>query len=108
LIRPDATLLFRYSALTFNGHRIHYDLPYVTTEEGYPGLVVHGPLQATLLAQLAQDLRGRVPAEFRFRSLSPLFHTDDMVLNATDDGDAMSLWTARDSGPVAMEARARW
>jgi 3-methylfumaryl-CoA hydratase len=108
LVRPDATLLFRYSALTFNGHRIHYDTPYATTEEGYPGLVVHGPLQATLLAQLAQDLRGSAPVEFRFRSQSPLFHTTGMTLNAADDGDAMSLWTARDDGPVAMEARALW
>lgn len=108
LIHPDPALLFRYSALTFNGHRIHYDHPYATGHEGYPGLIVHGPLQATLLAHLARDLVGRSPAQFRFRSLSPLFDTADMTLNATGDHAGMRLWTARPGGPVAMEAQATW
>lgn len=108
LIEAGATLLFRYSALTFNGHRIHYDQPYATTQEGYPGLVVHGPLQATLLAHLAQDLRGAPPREFRFRSLSPLFNNAAFGLHAVDDEASMSLWTARDGGPVAMQATAFW
>lgn len=108
VLEPNATLLFRYSALTFNGHRIHYDHPYVTAEEGYPGLVVHGPLQATLLAHLAQDIKGSTMSEFTFRSLSPLFHTSDLTLNANAEANTISLWTARPGGPVAMEARATW
>ena len=75
-IRPDPLLLFRYSAVTFNGHRIHYDHPYVTRVEGYPGLVVHGPLIATLLVDL---LRRNLPqaalATYSFRALRPLFDT---------------------------------
>lgn len=107
-MRPDAPLLFRYSALTFNGHRIHYDRRYTTEVERYPGLIVHGPLQATLLAHLAEDLRGTPPARFSFRSLSPLFDTQDMVLNARDTPQGMALWTMRPGGPVAMQASAQW
>lgn len=107
-IAATPTLLFRYSALTFNGHRIHYDAPYVTGTEGYPGLIVHGPMQATLLAQYAADLRGAVPERFTFRSLSPIFDTHDFTLNARDDGDAVLLWTAAIGGPVAMDACAIW
>ncbi|WP_138470186.1 MaoC family dehydratase N-terminal domain-containing protein [Poseidonocella sp. HB161398] len=108
--RIDAgpVLLFRYSALTFNGHRIHYDQPYVTGEEGYPGLIVHGPLQATLLALYAADLRGAPLARFSFRSGTPLFDTAPVMLNADEDGPAMRLWTARPGGPAAMEATAEW
>ncbi len=105
---PSAALLFRYSALTFNGHRIHYDAPYVRQVEGYPGLIVHGPLQATLLAQYAEALRGRPPARFAFRSLSPLFDDADFTLNAVEEEGGLKLWTARAQGPVAMEARAGW
>ncbi len=105
---PSAPLLFRYSALTFNGHRIHYDSPYVQTEEGYPGLIVHGPLQATMLVQFAEKLRGKRPARFDFRSLSPLFDIADFTLNAQDDKDGLRLWTSYAGGPVAMEARATW
>lgn len=107
-IQPTPALLFRYSALTFNSHRIHYDLPYAREAEGYPGLVVHGPLQATLLAQFAERLHGQRPARFTFRSLAPLFCTSDVVLHAEEDGTAMRLWTAAPQGPVAMEARAEW
>lgn len=107
-VTPSAPLLFRYSALTFNGHRIHYDNPYVRNEEHYPGLIVHGPLQATMLAQFAEKLRGEAPARFEFRSLSPLFDTADFMLNAEEGGDGLRLWTARDDGPMAMEARASW
>lgn len=108
VVEPSAALLFRYSALTFNGHRIHYDNPYVRNEEGYPGLIVHGPLQATQLVQFAESIRGRRPAQFDFRSLSPLFDIADYTLNATEDGDGLKLWTAYADGPVAMEARATW
>ena len=81
-LTPTATLLFRYSALTFNGHRIHYDNHYATEVEGYPGLIVHGPLQATLLVQLAQALRNQPPARFSFRSTATIFDTADFTLNA--------------------------
>ena len=107
-VEPTASLLFRYSALTFNGHRIHYDKPYATGVEGYPGLVVHGPLQATLLCQLAVDLKGSAPRMFRFRSLSPLFDDADFTVNAEVEGSGLKLWTAGESGPAAMEAEAQW
>ena len=69
--------LFRYSALTFNGHRIHYDRPYVTGVEGYPGLIVHGPLQAALLLEYAIQLRGgKPPKRFMHRGVNPLFDGD--------------------------------
>ncbi|MCL3882181.1 MaoC family dehydratase N-terminal domain-containing protein [Marivita sp. GX14005] len=107
-ITPTATLLFRYSAMTFNGHRIHYDIPYATEIEGYPGLIVHGPMQATLLCQTAADLRGTRPERFSFRSLSPIFDTADFTVNADDKAGAMRLWIARVGGPLAMEALAEW
>ncbi|MDR3523245.1 MAG: MaoC family dehydratase N-terminal domain-containing protein [Acetobacteraceae bacterium] len=104
----SAPLLFRYSALTFNGHRIHYDHPYVTQVEGYPGLVVHGPMQATWLLHYATELRGALPRSFTFRGQSPLFDNDVVSLNATDAGDSMKLWTSRTGGPVAMAAEVFW
>ena len=107
-VDPSPELLFRYSALTFNSHRIHYDHPYVTGEEGYPGLVVHGPLQAALLVQYAADLHGAAPARFRFRGLSPVFSGSPLVLHATEEDGAMTLWSAAPGGPVAMEASAQW
>lgn len=103
---PTAPLLFRYSALTFNGHRIHYDKPYATGVEMYPGLVVHGPMQATMLYHFAARLRGRAPATFAFRSLSTLFDDTRFTLNATEENGAFNLWTARPGGPVAMSATA--
>ena len=107
-VAASAPFLFRYSALTFNGHRIHYDQPYVTGEEGYPGLIVHGPIQMTMLLQFAADLKGRRPAKFSFRSLSPLFDIADFTLNAAEEGEELKLWTSYPDGPYAMEARARW
>lgn len=108
VVTPSPALLFRYSALTFNGHRIHYDSPYVRDVEEYPGLIVHGPMQATMLVQLAAELRGRRPNQFDFRSLSPIFDDADFTLNATDEGEALKLWTSYRGGPTAMEARATW
>ena len=108
VIDPTPVLLFRYSALTFNGHRIHYDYPYTTQEEGYPGLVVHGPLQATLLLHFAAGIAGAPPKQFTLRGQSPLFANTPFVLHAKRDGDAMTLWTARENGPPAMTAEARW
>ncbi|MFQ6163546.1 MaoC family dehydratase N-terminal domain-containing protein [Sinorhizobium meliloti] len=105
---PLPTALFRYSALTFNGHRIHYDRAYAMNEEGYPGLVVHGPLQATLLYMLAAELRGVPPLRFSFRSQSPLFDGTPFGLHARDTDGVFALWTAAENGPVAMAAEARW
>jgi len=74
MIMPDPVLLFRYSALTFNGHRIHYDHPYVTGVEGYPSLIVHGPLLGTLQIELARRSNfTKVPATFEFRAMAPVF-----------------------------------
>jgi 3-methylfumaryl-CoA hydratase len=107
---PDAVLLFRYSALTFNGHRIHYDRDYVTNTEGYPGLVVHGPLIATLLVDL---VRRKMPAarieSFSFRALSPLFDGRPMSVNgmSPDRSGIVKLWAANDEGGVAMKAEAK-
>ncbi|WP_108610397.1 MaoC family dehydratase N-terminal domain-containing protein [Aminobacter sp. MSH1] len=107
---PDAVQLFRYSALTFNGHRIHYDRDYVTREEGYPGLVVHGPLVATLLIDL---LRRNAPTArihaFSFRALSPLFDGNRMNVNAASPGtDGLTeLWATNAEGNLAMSAQAR-
>lgn len=107
-ISLSTPLLFRYSALTFNAHRIHYDRAYATCIEHYPGLVVHGPLQATLLLNYATELNGKAPARFTFRGLSPLFDDDDVSLHATADDAGMKLWTACNGGPVAMSAEASW
>ncbi|WP_242124236.1 MaoC family dehydratase N-terminal domain-containing protein [Sphingobium sp. Sx8-8] len=109
-VDPSPPLLFRYSALTFNGHRIHYDRPYATDIEGYPGLVVHGPLQATLLLHFAARQRdGRAPDRFTFRSGSPLYDLQPVELHCEASGDGgLSLWTARPGGPFAMRADAAW
>lgn len=108
-VMPDAALLFRYSALTFNAHRIHYDRRYATEVERYPGLVVHGPLQATLLLHLAARQHGRAPDRFAFSSASPLYDDATMRLHAAaTDGGRMGLWSARVDGPVAMRATAEW
>lgn len=107
-VTPSPTLLFRYSALTFNGHRIHYDAPYAREVEGYPGLIVHGPMQATMLVHFAQTISGRRPARFDFRSLSPLFDDQPFTLNAQQEGNSMRLWTSTTDGPIAMEAKAAW
>ncbi len=106
LIDPTPTLLFRYSALTFNGHRIHYDAPYARAVEHYPGLVVHGPLQATLLIQFAERIKGRRPSRFSFRSMSALFDGAPVILSASEDMDRLRLWTASPDSPIAMSAEA--
>ena len=110
-IHPDPLLLFRYSAVTFNGHRIHYDHPYATRVEGYPGLVVHGPLIATLLVDL---LRRNLPEvtlrTYRFRALRPLFDTASFFTCGRPDGAnrAAKLWTRDAEGAMTMEAEATW
>jgi 3-methylfumaryl-CoA hydratase len=107
-LTADATVLFRYSALTFNGHRIHYDRTYCREVEHYPGLVVHGPLQATLLIEHAAATRGRAPLRFDFRAVRPLFDGTEFSVNAAEDGDALSLWIADRDGRATMTATARW
>ena len=105
----DPVLLFRYSALTFNGHRIHYDRDYVTKVEGYPGLIVHGPLQAALLIELAAKLHGgKPPASFVYRGLQPLFDGSEFSVNANDTGGGMELWTANSAGQPTMKGTAAW
>ena len=94
-VRPDPVLLFRYSALTFNGHRIHYDHPYVTGEEGYPGLVVHGPLTATLLLDAFRAAHPDQRVErFAFRAVGPLYDNADFDVcgRLIGPGEA-ELWT---------------
>lgn len=105
---PDTTLLFRYSALTFNGHRIHYDLAYARDEENYPGLVVHGPLTATLLQGFAlEHAEGRKLAAFEFRGVSPLFAGRAFQLEGSRSGDnTLSLWARGPDGELAMSATA--
>ena len=108
-ILPDPVLLFRYSALTFNGHRIHYDRRYVTEVEGYPGLVVHGPLIATLLIDLLRDHRPEATVtHFTFRASSPLFDHDPFFVcgEPADDGKTVRLWAKDHRGGLAMEATA--
>ena len=92
-IDPDPVLLFRYSALTMNGHRIHYDRPYAMDEEAYPALVVHGPLMATLLADLgARNLPGPVTG-FEFRGQSPAFDSIPLHVCGEPAEGGASLWT---------------
>jgi 3-methylfumaryl-CoA hydratase len=108
-IEPDAVLLFRYSALTFNSHRIHYDRRYVTEVEGYPGLVVHGPLIATLLVDLLRRaMPGAQVARFDFRAISPLFDTAPFFVRGqpSHDGKSVHLWAANVHGALAMDATA--
>ena len=104
---PDATLLFRYSAITFNGHRIHYDHPYATAVEGYDGLVVHGPLQAIYMQNLAASILGDLPATFRYRGLAPLTVGHPITVEAREDEEGLALRVRRDGdGVVTMAASA--
>ena len=106
-ITPDPVLLFRYSALTFNGHRIHYDRPYAMGQESYPGLVVHGPLIATLLIdQLRRVYPELVVASYEFKAVSPLFDTAAFEVCGRLDGDLASLWARGPDGHLAMQASA--
>ena len=105
-INPDPVLLFRYSALTFNGHRIHYDQPYACNEEGYPNLVVQGPLTATLLQQFAVEHGGgRVLASFDFRGVTPLFVDRAFTLEGREeDENTLAVWARGPDGELAMSA----
>ena len=108
-VSPDPVLLFRFSALTFNSHRIHYDRPWAMEQEGYPGLVVHGPLTSTLLIDFARDhARGRAVASWEAQARAPLFDTAAFELRGrpSADGRALELWAVTPEGTVAMSARA--
>lgn len=94
-VTPDPVLLFRYSALTMNGHRIHYDRPYAMGEEAYPALVVHGPLQATLLAGLAESRLGKPLASFAFRGQVPAFDGPPLHVCGEPTEDGASVWTTQ-------------
>lgn len=107
-ITPDNTMLFRYSALTFNGHRIHYDQDYARHEEGYPDLVVHGPLTATLLQQFATLKSGKTLSTFEFRGVSPLFVGRPVRLKGFQtEPNQLLLWACGPQGELAMTAKAQ-
>jgi 3-methylfumaryl-CoA hydratase len=101
------TLLFRYSAITFNAHRIHYDRIYAREIEHYPGLVVHGPLQASLLMRAATREKGRPPVFFDFRSVYPMFSGAQCKITFHEDDEGLRLWTGQDAHQC-MQARAVW
>ncbi|MDG5976698.1 hypothetical protein H010_15625 [Hydrogenophaga taeniospiralis CCUG 15921] len=106
-IVPDDVLLFRYSALTFNGHRIHYDRKYVTEVEGYPGLIVHGPLIATLLMdQIRRHLPSADVASFSFKAVRPTFDLHPFRVNGAPqaDGKTVKLWAQDHEGWLTMDA----
>ncbi len=106
VVHPDPVLLFRYSAVTYNGHRIHYDRDYVTQVERYPGLVVHGPLIATLLIDLYQrnNPEGQV-SEFVFKSLGPLFDLDPFYLLGKQCASGANLSAVNCEGEIAMQMK---
>lgn len=105
---PNTTLMFRYSALTFNGHRIHYDHCYATEEEGYPGLVVHGPLMATVLMNSAQAQHSHATLKrFSFRGMAPAFVDQQLQIN-TLDKEAGTLEILNEDGALVMQATAEF
>lgn len=107
-IVPDPVLLFRFSALTFNGHRIHYDQPYVTGAEGYPGLIVHGPLLGLLQIELARRAHpDKVARSFEFRALSPVFSGPAFSVQARREADgSTTTWIADPKGGLAQQGKA--
>jgi 3-methylfumaryl-CoA hydratase len=111
VIRPNDVLLFRYSALTFNAHRIHYDRRYATEVGGYPGLVVHGPLIATMLLDLVRrNLPGAAVERFSFRAVTPLFDTAPFAVcgKPEKDGKTIPLWAKDAAGRLATSAEATY
>lgn len=105
VVTPDPALLFRFSALTFNAHRIHYDRPYSREVEGYPGLVVHGPLIATLMMDLfLRHNRGARVTAFSFKARQPIFDTDSFLVCGKGWDAAADLWALNNRGEIAMTA----
>ncbi len=107
-IETDVTLLFRYSALMFNAHRIHYDLRHAIETEGYAGLVVQGPLQATFLLEFAADVAGRGPKVFDYRGVRPLIAGAPMSLEAEETAEGLALRVVDAEGETTMKATATW
>jgi 3-methylfumaryl-CoA hydratase len=110
-VAPDAVLLFRFSALTFNSHRIHYDYRWATEVEGYPGLVVHGPLTSTLLLDFARDESGGRPfATYATQARAPLFDTAPFELRGRPaaDGRGAEVWAVTPEGTIAMSAQVEY
>ena len=106
-IVPNEEMLFRFSAITFNSHRIHYDAPYAMNVEGYPGLVVHGPLLASLMLDLAaQNIGLNILKSFEFRGLSPAFSGDPLHIIGQQTGDNVTLNILGNDGRAVMEAKA--
>jgi 3-methylfumaryl-CoA hydratase len=107
-VLADPVLLFRFSALTFNGHRIHYDQPYVTGVEGYPGLIVHGPLMGMLQIELARRSNpGKVVRSFEFRALSPVFGGAALGVHGRREPDgSITTWIADPNGGLAQQGKA--
>lgn len=105
----DPVLLFRYSALTFNAHRIHYDRDFARSSEGYPGLVVHGPLLATMMLELLScSLPGVLPGEFEFRAIHPIFDREPFTVccNEPDSTGTVKLWVKNQEGGLCMQGSA--
>lgn len=106
-IDGSPTLLMRYSAVTFNGHRIHYDRDYCVHEEFYPGLIVHGPLQANYMLRMARAMNGnRFPERFSFRGVSPLFDSTLFTINGKRDEGGNTFWVLNSDGAMTMQASA--
>lgn len=107
-LKTDEAVLFRYSALIFNAHRIHYDIDYCRDTEGYPGLIVHGPLQTTLLLDLCRRNDPRPVRTLDYRATHPVFHQETFSVNGqpSADGKSVELWTANAAGHYAMRGTA--
>jgi 3-methylfumaryl-CoA hydratase len=105
---PNSTTLFRYSALTFNGHRIHYDADYCRNVEGYANLVIHGPLNATQLAGFAEQVAGKTLRRFRYRGLGAAILGVPLTLNAAPEDAGLRLWISRPDGSLSMQAHAQF
>jgi len=110
LVPMNEARLFRYSAATFNAHRIHYDLPYTQNVEKYPALVVHGPMQATMALEAAKRHTGKNARHFRFRGVHPMFHDQDMRLigRRLPGQGGMELGTASPDGHLGLQAQMEW
>ena len=101
------TMLFRYSAITFNGHRIHYDYPYSTEEEGYKDLVFHGPLQATLMLRAAEKYKKAKVKSFSHRGVAPVYANDDLIINIKNKpNDSLNCFTSTKDAGMTMKAEA--
>ena len=104
---PDEALLFRYSAITDNPHRIHYDLAYATGAEGYPALVVNGSIPTMFLLELFRSTAGREPLSLTSRNVAPMFCGRPLQLNALNEGTSWRLWAQDENGCTTFDARAQ-